>query len=122
MPRKPTDTTHISLRIRESLRRDLAREAEKHRTSLNTMIRLKLEDAFGAQDRRTHGEYNRDMEVLLARYSKHLTHLELAWDLAQALEKTADPDLAKALAKTTDPEITKLRLAISAVKKTRDVS
>ena len=85
MPRKPTDTTHISLRIRESLRRRLEREAEKHQTSLNTMIRLKLEDAFEASDLRTHGECNRDTEVLLARYSKHLTLYELQQDLMRSM-------------------------------------
>ncbi|HMF19277.1 MAG TPA: toxin-antitoxin system HicB family antitoxin [Gemmataceae bacterium] len=95
MSRKPTDTTHISLRIRESLRRRLEREAEKHRTSLNTMIRLKLEDSFAEQDRKDHGEHNRDMEVLLARYSKHLTLYDLQQDLMRALDKTTDTEVAK---------------------------
>src|SRR5262249_44846276 len=95
MARKPADSYTFTLRIRESLRRELEREAEKHRTSLNTMIRLKLEDAFDAQDLRTHGEHNRDTEILLARYFKHLTVYELQQDLARALDKTTDPEVAK---------------------------
>jgi hypothetical protein len=55
MPRrKPTDTTHISLRIRESLRRELAKEAAKHRVSLNNEIVQRLNDSFEDLDSRRH--------------------------------------------------------------------
>jgi hypothetical protein len=110
MVRRPTDTAHVSLRIRESLRRRLEQEAKRHRTSLNNMIRLKLEDSFAEQDRKDHGEHNRDTEVLLARYAKHLTLYELQQDLARALDNT------------TDREVAKIWLAISATKKSRGVS
>ena len=35
MPRKPVDTVQVGLRIQESLRRKLEREAQNHRVSLN---------------------------------------------------------------------------------------
>jgi Arc-like DNA binding domain len=49
MSRKPLDVAHINLRIRESLRKKLADEAEKHRFSLNNEIRVRLEASFERQ-------------------------------------------------------------------------
>ena len=46
MPRKPVDIAHVNLRIRESLRRKLEREAERHQTSMNNEIRVRLENSF----------------------------------------------------------------------------
>jgi hypothetical protein len=88
-------TAHVSLRIRESLRRRLEQDAKRHHTSLNNMIRLKLEDSYAEQDRKDHAEHNADMEVLLARYAGHLTLYELQQDLIQAMEKSTDPQIAK---------------------------
>ena len=95
MVRSPNVTVQVNLRIKESLRRQLEREADKHQTSLNNEMRLRLEDSFKAQDLRDHGEHNRDTEVLLARYARHLTLHELQQDLMRAMEKTTDPEVAK---------------------------
>jgi hypothetical protein len=52
LPRKPTDTAHVNLRIREGLRRKLAVEAERHRVSLNSEMTMRLEASFDAAARR----------------------------------------------------------------------
>jgi hypothetical protein len=48
MSRKPTDTVQVGLRIRESLRRQLEKESEKHRCSINQEMAMRLEDSFRA--------------------------------------------------------------------------
>jgi hypothetical protein len=93
MPRKPADTTHISLRIREDLRRKLEREAQKRRVSMNSEIRFRLEDSFEAQSLKDHGELNRAMEIVMARYAR-LYALEQR--LIAAMERSSDPEVAKA--------------------------
>jgi HicB family len=49
MPRKPADIAHVNLRIRESLRRELEREAKKHQVSLNYEITSRLQQTFEQQ-------------------------------------------------------------------------
>jgi hypothetical protein len=46
MSRKPTDVAHVNLRIRESLRRTLEREAKAHQVSLNYEIASRLQQTF----------------------------------------------------------------------------
>jgi hypothetical protein len=50
MPRKPTDIVQINLRIRESFRRDLEREAQQANLSLNAEIIRRLDQSFRQQD------------------------------------------------------------------------
>jgi len=90
MPRKPTDTTHISLRIRESLRRKLEREADKHQTSLNNEIRLRLEDSFEAQARRDLPETVQDLKTTAAKISAARKLSELEEQIAQAAAQSND--------------------------------
>jgi Arc-like DNA binding dprotein len=44
--REPHEIVHINLRLREALRRQLASEAERHHTSLNNEIVLRLQDSL----------------------------------------------------------------------------
>jgi Arc-like DNA binding domain len=94
MPRKPVDTAHINLRIRESLRRKLAREAEKHRTSLNNEIRVRLEDSLKAGAVRDIETVAADLKVIDARLGLKVTLPPLEEELAQALAVTKDPKVA----------------------------
>jgi hypothetical protein len=95
VPRSPDTTVQVNLRIKESLRRKLEREANKHQTSLNNEMRLRLEDSFKAQELRDHGELNQHTKTLLERQGRHLTLYELQQDLIRAMEKTTDPEIAK---------------------------
>ena len=87
MPRKPTDVAHINLRIRESLRRKLEREAERHATSLNNEIRLRLEDSFQKEAKFELDTIRDDMETVWARYGDRFLRLELQDQFFEALAK-----------------------------------
>ncbi len=51
MPRrKKTDVVTLHLRLREELRAQLAREADKKKTSINAEIVRRLEDSFRGDD------------------------------------------------------------------------
>jgi hypothetical protein len=97
MTRKPHDTAHINLRIRESLRAKLAREAEKNRVSLNTEIRTRLENSFEKAAIRDLAAVAADMKELYA-FGGHLwRRLTLEERLAGALA-AGDFEKAKPLA------------------------
>jgi hypothetical protein len=95
MPRKLVDIAHVNLRIRESLRRKLEREAKKRRTSLNNEIRWRLEDSFEAQARRDLEEIAADLKTIDARLGLKVTLPPLEEKLAQALAQTKDPEVTK---------------------------
>jgi hypothetical protein len=98
MPRKPVDIAHVNVRIREALRRKLAHEAEKHRTSLNNEIRIRLEDSLKAAALRDIEEIAADLKVIDARLGLKVTLPPLEEKLAQALAQNdpAASGLAKA--------------------------
>jgi hypothetical protein len=96
MARKSTDTAHVNLRIRESLRVKLAREAEKHRTSLNNEIRIRLEDSLEAGALRSLEEVAADLKTSAARLGTLIALAPLEEKLAQALTRTKDPEVASA--------------------------
>jgi hypothetical protein len=103
MPRRPNDLIQVNLRLRESLRRKLEREAKKHRTSFNNEIRVRLEDSLEKAAARDLDSIRADMEIVWLRYAKLSTLLGLEEDLATALAQTKDPEvanLAKAWLKT----------------------
>jgi hypothetical protein len=78
MSRKPTATIQLKLRIRESLRRKLADQAERHRFSLNNEIRYRLEQSLEAQDRL-------EFAALLGHLSNHIDRMDARDSLAGAL-------------------------------------
>jgi hypothetical protein len=96
MARKPVDTAHINLRIRESLRRKLELEADKHQTSLNNEIRVRLEVSLDRQDRIALDDLRQSMEITWLRYGDRFLRLALEVDLIQAMTKSSDPEVAKA--------------------------
>lgn len=51
MGRKPTDIIQVNLRLREDMRRRLAREAEKNNRSINAEMVARLEASFAAESR-----------------------------------------------------------------------
>jgi hypothetical protein len=93
--RKPHTTVQINLRVKESLRRKLEREADKHQTSLNNEMRLRLEDSFNAPA--AHDLYEIAGEI------------RRAWNPwgERQLRKRLEDDLIEAMAKSTDPEVAK---------------
>jgi hypothetical protein len=94
MPRKPVDTAHVNLRIREALRRKLEREAKKNRTSLNNEIRVRLEKSFEDSVVRALDEIAEDQKITWGRFSGRLLMLSLEDDLARELAQTKDPKIA----------------------------
>jgi hypothetical protein len=91
--RKPHDIVNFNLRIRESLRAKLAREAEKHHTSLNNEIRVRLEVSLreGAA---------RDLDVIAAEMADYWARLGARLDQIAAAMK---PDSSE-MVETTDQE------------------
>jgi hypothetical protein len=51
MPRKPTETVQVNLRMKEGLRRRLEREAQKQSVSLNAEMTRRLETSISAEER-----------------------------------------------------------------------
>ena len=95
MPRKPTETVQVNLRMKESLRRKLEREASKHFVSLNKEMTMRIEDSFEKAARGTFESLAADMEVNWLRFSERFLLLDLQEQLAAALAKTRDPEAAK---------------------------
>jgi hypothetical protein len=82
MARRPHDIVNFNLRIRESLRAKLAREAEKNHTSLNTEIRLRLEASLEKAA-------VRDLEAIAA---------DLRYSIGGLVFRRVEEPLARALA------------------------
>jgi hypothetical protein len=93
MPRKSTDTVAITLRVRESLRQKLEREATRHRVSLNTEMNMRLEDSFEAQARRSNESVAADLDSNALRLGALVVRLELSEQLAEKLTRTNDPEI-----------------------------
>jgi hypothetical protein len=94
MARKPLDIANINLRIRESLRAKLEREAKKNRTSLNNEIRLRLEDSLEGGAARDLDDIATNMKAVWARYGERFLRLSLEDELAEALAQSTDPKVA----------------------------
>ena len=97
MARKPADTRNFTLRIRETLGRRLEAAARKNQTSLNTEIRLRLEDSFHVQARRELEDIAADLKIIDARLGLRVTLPPLEEQLAEALAQ-GDFEKAKPLA------------------------
>lgn len=97
MPRKPQDIINFNLRIRESLRAKLAREAEKNHTSLNNEIRLRLEASLEKAAVRDLDVIVADMKERYAFGGLLFRRLTLEEKLARALA-AGDFEKAKPLA------------------------
>ena len=85
--RKPEELVITNLRIRESLRRALEREAEQHQVSLNKEIINRLEDSLEAGDKLELRAIRADMETIWMRYSEWFSAHELEEGILTALEQ-----------------------------------
>jgi hypothetical protein len=94
--RNPNVTVQVNLRIKESLRRKLEREADKHQTSLNNEMRLRLEDSFEATAERDLVGTAARLERACDQLEEHFLRQVLADNLIAAMAKSADPEVAKA--------------------------
>jgi hypothetical protein len=93
--RQPHDIVQAGVRLPESLRRKLEREAKRHHVSLNREIRMRLEDSLERQDApRLLDDIAQDMDRCWGRYSTRFMMLTLEDQLAAALMKTKDPEVA----------------------------
>jgi hypothetical protein len=95
MPRPTHEVASFTLRIRESLRRRLEREAQRHHFTLNNEIRIRLEDSLNRDAVRVLDDVANDMQLNWSRYSNRYMLLSLEDELAAALAKTKDPEVAK---------------------------
>jgi HicB family len=96
MARRPNETVQINLRLKESLRRKLEREALKHGISLNIEMRVRLEDSFKAQAMHNLEDVANDLKINWRRWAQRFLLLELQEDLAEAMSRSKDPEVAKA--------------------------
>ena len=100
MPRKPTATAQLKLRIREDLRRRLEATAKKRAVSLNSELVWRLQQSLDQELLLKFGELVRDLDVIDARLGETLINRDLLGDLmrdTEALLAEIDPqDLPKA--------------------------
>ena len=101
MLRKSTDVAHFNLRIRESLRKKLADEAEDRHWSLNNEIRWRLEASFERQDLLSLDDSSTRLKALVSKFEDRFGELDKQGDLLRAAEALAkavernDPDAMK---------------------------
>ena len=98
MSRKPQDIVIYSLRIRESLRRKLEREAQRRHTSINNEIRERLERSFLERAEFDLPATVESLKISWAPIVRRLGLAELEDQLAYALTETKDHAQAVALA------------------------
>jgi len=94
MSRKPHEIVSINLRIRETLRAKLEREAQRHHFSLNSEVRLRLEDSFRRDEARSDEDTRDSMQICWHRYANRFLLLSLEDELAAKLAQTTDPAVA----------------------------
>jgi hypothetical protein len=92
--RKPEELVITNLRLRESLRRALEREAEQHQVSLNKEIINRLEDSLEAGDKLKLSVIAYDMMMAWLRFGDRFLALELEGGIKQAI-KNGDLDAAR---------------------------
>jgi predicted nucleic acid-binding Zn-ribbon protein len=86
MARKPTDIVQPNLRIRESLRRQLEREAKKHGVSLNQEMTHRLMRSFEEDAKRTIDIIASDLAAIHDRVSKANHKANMLGDLTRDTE------------------------------------
>jgi hypothetical protein len=95
MPRKrePHEVVHINLRLREALRLQLASEAERHHTSLNNEIVLRLQDSL------EHKEPSQVVQGMIAKLQREGSVLA-GWLENELRAIGVDEEKARSLTKT----------------------
>ena len=89
--RQPHDIVQAGVRLPESLRRKLEREAKRHHVSLNREIRMRLEDSLEKMDApRALDAIQEDMRIVWERYGNRLMMLRLEEGFVKALTQSTD--------------------------------
>lgn len=115
MPRKPTETVQVNLRIKERLRRRLENEARKRDVSLNYEMTSRLERSFEQEGLLTIDTVADALKTFSVQFGPFVERVTLQRDLARA---------AKALIGHIPPDVCKredVRNAIELVQQTVDV-
>ncbi len=86
MPRKPTETVQVNLRIKESERRRLEGVAKKKGVSLNYEMTRRLTESFEREDKFKLQQITSDIAIEWARWSDALFDKEQSGDLVRAAE------------------------------------
>jgi hypothetical protein len=103
MPRKPSETVQVNLRIKEGLRRRLENAARKRQVSLNYEMTSLLERGLDQPALLEGQNVAQDMAIMWARWGDAFTQINrqadlivmVGWLIAQ-VEKQADPESIKA--------------------------
>jgi hypothetical protein len=106
MPRKPTETVQVNLRVKEALRRRLAAAAAKREVSLNYEMTSRLEASFENTALRSLEAIAADIEHNWLRFGARFLTLELADDLKRAIAERNEAEamaIVKALIASPEP-------------------
>jgi hypothetical protein len=90
MARKAVDTVQINLRLKEGLRRRVAREADRNKVSMTKQILLFIEDSLERQDRFELSQIREDMHQTWERCATAFHQLNKQGDLLRALENLVE--------------------------------
>jgi hypothetical protein len=112
MPRKPSETVQVNLRIKESLRRRLENAAHKRQVSLNYEMTSLLERGLDQPALLEGQSVAQDMAIMWARWGDAFTQINRQADLIvwvewliKQVENQADPESIKAaIARVRDVE------------------
>jgi hypothetical protein len=103
MPRKPSETVQVNLRIKEGLRRRLENAAHKRQVSLNYEMTSLLERGLDQPALLEGQNVAQDMAIMWARWGEAFTKINRQADLIVTanwlivqVEKQADPESIKA--------------------------
>jgi hypothetical protein len=84
MPRKPSETVQVNLRIKEGLRRRLERESKKRGVSLNYEMTSRIEQSFEQANLRTIDIVAADVAANWLRFAEAFHELNKQGDLMRA--------------------------------------
>ena len=87
MPRKPTATAQLKLRIREDLRRRLEAAAKKRAVSLNSELVWRLQQSLDRESLITLNEISEDMKNAWERYGNAFIDRDASGDQISATEE-----------------------------------
>jgi hypothetical protein len=97
MPRKPTETVQVNLRIRESLRRQLDASAQANNNSLNAEMIERLTKSFENEDLRPQVKALNEMLDGMAMKAKREGRVIAGWMETEMRHRGVDEKTAKEL-------------------------
>jgi hypothetical protein len=96
--RKPEEGAQIKLRLREDLKRRLEQQAARHRSTLSTEVRHRLENSLEEGARGALEDIVSDLRIAWGRFSARFLRMELADQLADAVMENGDAVRIRTLA------------------------